>query len=52
MNKRIKTLKIALARITKLSEKLEDIVNWETENLEVAKNHLIMKIRFLALDME
>jgi hypothetical protein len=40
MNKRIKTLKIALARITKLSEKLEDIVNWETENIGSGKEPL------------
>ena len=30
MNKRIRTLKIALARFTKFSERLDDVANWET----------------------
>jgi len=30
MNKRIRTLKIALARMTKFSERLDDVANWET----------------------
>lgn len=34
MNKRIKTLKIALARLGKFAEKLEDIADWETGNAE------------------
>jgi hypothetical protein len=35
MNKRIKTLKIALARMTKVGERLDDIQNWETGDTDI-----------------
>ena len=38
MNKRIKTLRIALAQITKISERLEDIVDWETGTHNMDEN--------------